>query len=323
MIESPASRPPPALVPTAILLLAAACGEPAAEAGVQTEPWAVAAAAADEDYRHVRRLAERVYTYEFAPAGDPVTTVSLFVVSEEGVLVADGQGSPAETERLLGAIAGITDAPVTHVVVGSDHGDHTGGNAAFPEGTEFIAHPAALRNLEAAAARTDRADDAPPIVLPTRLVEDEAVVRLGDREVRILFLGRGHTDGDLAVHLPGERILFMSEAYVDRVFPLLRSGYPSEWVDVLREAEAMDVDTYVAGHGVRGSVDYGREGVARYRHALERVIAEGRRLHAAGLSADEAVERADLGDLESLPDYGPQAPRAIRRVFMELEGALP
>lgn len=47
------------------------------------------------------------------------------------------------------------------------------------------------------------------------------------------------------VHLPKQRILFMSEAYLNRVFPAMRSAYPSEWVGVVDKALAMDVDRYV------------------------------------------------------------------------------
>ena len=52
-----------------------------------------------DDFPRVQELAPNVYSYEqLRSAGDELfTTVSLFVVTNEGVLVADGQGSPAET----------------------------------------------------------------------------------------------------------------------------------------------------------------------------------------------------------------------------------
>src|SRR5690606_13444160 len=104
----------------------------------------------DADFPRVQRLADGVYSYEqLRSAGDErFTTVSLFVVTDEGVLVADGQGSVEETERMLRHIAEITDRPVTHVVIGSDHGDHTAGNAAFPSTATFLAHPTSIAALE-------------------------------------------------------------------------------------------------------------------------------------------------------------------------------
>ena len=96
-----------------------------------------------------------VYSYEqLRSAGaETFTTVSLFVVSPNGVLVADGQGSVAETRRMIDEIAKITPHPITHVVVCSDHGDHTAGNSAFPSAATFYAHPTSKAVLGAPAPR--------------------------------------------------------------------------------------------------------------------------------------------------------------------------
>ena len=71
----------------------------------------------------VQELAQGVFSYEqLRSAGDErFTTVSLFVglETDEGVLVADGQGNVEETARMVETIAGITliDRPITHVVI--------------------------------------------------------------------------------------------------------------------------------------------------------------------------------------------------------------
>ena len=266
-------------------------------------------------HREVRELADGVYTYEYARPEDPVTTVSMFVVTEEGVLVADGQGDLEETERLLEEIARVTDQPVTHLVIATDHGDHTGGNLAFSDSVEVYAHPFA-----ASALAPEDPDE--EWLEPDHLVENLERLELGERVIEIRFLGRGHTAGDLVVDLPDEGILFMSEAHLDRVFPLMITAYPSEWVEVLRTAEAMDADTYVAGHGIRGSIDYSREGLVRYRQAVEQVIEEVRRLRESGLDLDAAIEQADFGALSQQADYVYQMERAVRRVWAELAGEL-
>src|SRR5207248_8833252 len=88
------------------------------------------------------KVADNVYTYEDFHAGEEkFTTTNMFVVTSEGVLVADGQGSVPETKGLVDAIAKITPQPIKHVVICSDHGDHTAGNAAFPSDVIYIVHP--------------------------------------------------------------------------------------------------------------------------------------------------------------------------------------
>jgi glyoxylase-like metal-dependent hydrolase (beta-lactamase superfamily II) len=152
---------------------------------------------------------------------------------------------------------------------------------------------------------------------------DRSVLTLGGREIHLLFLGRAHTGGDLSVYLPAEKILFMSEAYLNRIFPAMRSAYPSEWVAALRAAEAMDVDVYVPGHGFVESPTVLAEELVTYRQALEQVIAEARRLHVAGVPIDQAVEQARFGDLETWTLRASQGATAIRRVYLELNGELP
>jgi glyoxylase-like metal-dependent hydrolase (beta-lactamase superfamily II) len=272
----------------------------------------------------VKQLAPGVYTYEqLRSAGQELfTTVSFFVVTTEGVLVADGQGSPAETRRLVQTIAGITDKPITHVVIGSDHGDHTAGNSEFPQSARVFAHPTSATALRSSASRGARSPDSPPALLPTVLVADREVVRLGAREIHMLFLGRAHTGGDLHVYLPAEKILFMSEAYLNRVFPAMRSAYPSEWVSVIEKAQAMDVDVFVPGHGFVDSPEILREELETYRRALVAVIAEAKRLHSAGVPVEEAVTQARFGELEAWSLRSSQAAIAIRRVYAELNGEL-
>src|SRR5262249_47734314 len=96
----------------------------------------------ESDFRVTIKVADNVYTYEHFHAGDEkFTTTDMFVVTEEGVLVADGQGDPAATKGLVDAIARITSKPIKYVVICSDHGDHTGGNASFLSSVTYVIHP--------------------------------------------------------------------------------------------------------------------------------------------------------------------------------------
>jgi glyoxylase-like metal-dependent hydrolase (beta-lactamase superfamily II) len=226
--------------------------------------------------------------------------------------VADGQGSVAETTRLVDEIRRVTPLPIRHVVVASVHGDHTAGNAAFPATATFHVHPTSRSVLAAAALPGD-----------VSLVNDRTTLRLGGLEIQLLFLGRAHTGGDLSVYLPREKILFMSEAYLNRVFPAMRSAFPSEWVAALGRAQALDVEIYVPGHGFVESPVVLEEELARFKLALEQVIAEARRLHGTGLDVEAAIAQARFGDLDSWSLRASQAAVAIRRVYLEIEGKLP
>lgn len=282
-------------------------------------------------------LAPGVYGYEEIRQPG-FTTVSLFVVGRDGVLIADGQGSPAATQRMLDEIRRVTPLPIKWYVVGSDHGDHTAGNSVLPAGIRYIVHPTSrtqlVRDSSAAAAANARAAaeaqaknttvPAPRqvVVPPDAMSGDRERIDLGTTTVEVLFLGRAHTGGDLMVHLPREKILFMSEAYLNRVFPAMRSAYPSEWVAMIDRALTMDVARYVPGHGFIEENATSREELVAFQRALRAVIAEVKRLRANGLSADDAIKQAAWGDYASWFLADQQAPIAVRKVYEELEGRL-
>jgi glyoxylase-like metal-dependent hydrolase (beta-lactamase superfamily II) len=282
----------------------------------------------ESDFPRTVKVADNIYTYEDFHAGDEkFTTTNLFVVTDDGVLVADGQGSPAATKGLVEAIEKITNQPIRYVVICSDHGDHTAGNAAFPAGVTYIVHPTskAILDRSAESARSRRSTDAAEVwPLPPNavLVSDKQSFSLGKQQFDVMFLGRAHTGGDLAVWLPQQRLLFLSEIFLNRVFPAMRSAYPAEWLKALDRAEAMNANIYVPGHGFTETGPVSRQELAAYHRAVQAVIAEARRLHDAGLPVDDAIKKADFGDYARWTLSRSQGPIAIRKVYEELDGKL-
>lgn len=290
------------------------------------------------DFPRTIRLAEHVYGYEEIRQPG-FTTVSLIVVGRDGVLLADGQGSPAATQTLLDHIAKLTPKPLKWYVVGSDHGDHTAGNSVLPKDLTYVVHPTSRvqmerdaatamgANLKAAAEAISAGRPAPPprppvIVPPVAMSGDRQVIDLGGLEVQVLFLGRAHTGGDLHVFLPAQRLLFMSEAYLNRVFPAMRSAYPTEWVATIDKALALPVDRFVPGHGFIEEAAASREELVTFQRALRAVIAETRRLYDLGLRPDAAVAQARWGEYGAWFLADQQAPIAVAKVYEEIEGTL-
>jgi hypothetical protein len=249
-----------------------------------------------EDLPRLTRVADDVYVYEHVdPTKRGVTVNNLVVVTNEGVLVGDGQGTAANTGELVKAVATVTPQPITFVVAGSVHGDHRGGDAGFPATAAFI-----------------------------RNAQD---VTLGGREIHVLMLGRSHTGTDLEVWLPRERVLYMSEVFSNRVFPSMANSYPTEWIAALTKAEAMNAAVYVPAHAAIEAAtdwkyDWSRDNVRTYRSAVERVVSEGRRLHDAKIAVDDASSQADWGTFGGWWRRSENAASALKRVYLEIDGAL-
>ena len=257
-------------------------------------------------------LAENVYGYEDIRQPG-FTTVSLFVVGWDGVLIADGQGSPEATKKMLDEIAKVTAKPVKWYIVASDHGDHTAGNSVLPKDITYIVTPASKAALE----RTKGA-----VIPPTAMSGNKQVIDVGGIEVQALYAGRAHTGGDLLVYLPKQKTLFMSEVYLNRVFPAMRSAYPTEWLGVIDTALKMDVDRFVPGHGFIEEPKASREELVEYQRAMRYVIDEVKRLHKSGMSADEAAKQANWGPYKEWFLVEQQGPIAVRKIYEEIEGKL-
>ena len=264
------------------------------------------------DFPRTKMLAEGVYSYEqIDPTKRTVTVNNLIVITAEGVVVVEGQGTVDNTRRLLSDISRLTAAPVRYVVIGSEHGDHIGGVTAFPPSATFIVHPKSKAELERRLGRA------------AETVADKRVLTLGGLEIDILFLGRAHTGGDLEVYLPRERILFTSEVFVNHIFPSMANGYPTEWLATLKKAEQLDPAWYVPAHGFVDDAGTLKEEERAFRSALERIVAEGRRLHDAGTDLDSASAAARFEPYDAWTRAANNAYGALKRVYMELDGKLP
>lgn len=274
------------------------------------------------DFPRTKELAHGVYSYEALRSGNPgsfMTTVSLIVTTDDGVLVADGQGSEKDTAAMIEVIKTLTSKPIKYVVVCSDHGDHTNGNpafkAAFPD-VVFISSPASQKVM------------ATKPFPPTETVSDKRVIRMGGTKIEILNLGRAHTGGDLTVFVPADNVLFLGEIYFHRLFPAMRTAYPSEWLATIKKAQAMNAAWYIPGHGFVDDQTTMKAELEAYRKSLEYVVNEAKRLH------DAKVPCVSATDCEAAirADWGPYAGWSLRfgqegqdtfRVYQELDGQLP
>ncbi len=268
------------------------------------------------DFPRTVKVTDNVYTYEdFHSGAEKFTTTNMFVVTNDGVFLADAQGSVEATKGLVEAIRKVTLKPIRYEVICSDHGDHTAGNASLPPQITYYIHPNSKAILEKQANGWK-----PPADI--RVVAGKETVKLGGEEFQIMFLGRSHTGGDLAVYLPKQKILFLSEIFLNRVFPAMRSAYPSEWLKALDRAEKIDAKIYIPGHGFTEDATVSKEELHEYHKALQYVIGEAARMYKAGIPLDQAVKEANWGEYGSWTLAGSQGPIAVRKVYEELSGKL-
>jgi cyclase len=136
-------------------------------------------------------------------------------------------------------------------------------------------------NLQQAEAYLEELKSLKP-TLPTRTVTSTTTLNEQGREIQLLLLGPGHTDGDVYVYLPKEKVVVTGDAVIDWM-PFLNDGYPEEWVQTLTALEKVDFDRMILGHGEVAT----KEHLAFFKGYLADLIATVKKAAADGGTLDE------------------------------------
>ncbi len=109
----------------------------------------------------------------------------------------------------------------------------------------------------------------PGLTWPTITFDGEMTVNLGNLEVQILQVGRGHTKGDTIAWLPEQRIVFAGDLVEYQSTPYAGDCYFREWPHTLDTLAEFGAEKLVPGRGpALMSADEVRRGLAGTRAFL-------------------------------------------------------
>jgi glyoxylase-like metal-dependent hydrolase (beta-lactamase superfamily II) len=192
-------------------------------------------------------------------------TVGL-VQGHAGTLLIDTGATLTEAAAIDADVRQIAARRVTHVVLTHKHFDHVLGCGFFTE-TETYCAPEVIEYLSSATdqlrddalrygADPDEIDRAVAALRSPQHAVDNAVVDLGNRQVTITHLGRGHTDADLVVVVPGAAgepvVVFSGDLIEESGDPAIDADSDvAAWPDALDRLLAAGGPgaRYVPGHG--------------------------------------------------------------------------
>jgi glyoxylase-like metal-dependent hydrolase (beta-lactamase superfamily II) len=205
------------------------------------------------------------------------------VVGTDAALLVDTGSSQEQGEALRRSVASVTDVPLRHVVVTHHHGDHAHGLGAFSD-VETIGHESLLTSLT-----SDGAERA----LPSATILIMAARDLGGVHVEIAHFGAGHTQGDLAVLVPGPRVLFTGDLVEEGAPPQVDETTSLKNWSVAMEALltlCRDDTVVVPGHGAPTEPHY----IAWQRAGLAAVYGQCEWLVTQGVAESDAYAHPEL-----------------------------
>ena len=214
-----------------------------------------------------------------------------------------------------------THGPIRYLINTENHVDHIFGNWWFRGAGEVVNHQAlydifmdpkaALDPFDYAleAIPTDDPEAAPLIPdrdayyadLPrgTVVFTGDLTLRVGDHTFHCLWTP-GHTPGQLAVHVPEERVVFTGDTIFSEVQTWLMTSNVDQWLEALERIRTLDVDHVVPGHGPVQTIDYvktQRAVLMAWKAAVADAVAKGwtREETIARVRFDDAFGPVDVG----------------------------
>lgn len=180
------------------------------------------------------------------------------LVGEEGVVLVDTKMA-ADHDGIVDFVRSLTDAPIKYVINTHMHPDHAGGNPGMQDiGASIISQENARRLM------VERGTPGAANIT----MRDYMRVWLDDMPIDLYYFGRGHTNGDIVVHLPTENVVITGDLFAlygpyRAVIDYTAGGSLRDWTFTLERLLQLPFETVIPGHSgvtdranVEGYVEY-------------------------------------------------------------------
>jgi glyoxylase-like metal-dependent hydrolase (beta-lactamase superfamily II) len=251
-----------------------------------------------------------------------------FVVTDAGVIVLDGLGSPSLAQAMRNLIRQVTDKPVVKVVVTHYHADHIYGLQVYEdEGAQVIAPAGVMTYLQgpqAAERLAERRQTLAPfvnegtrLVFPDVLVSEPMDLVLGGVTFRLDPLGPVHSDGDMTMLVQPAGVLFSGDLIFEGRVPFVGDADTRRWLDALDGLLGAKLVALVPGHGgasrdPQATLVLTRDYLRFLREAMGRAVEEM-------TPFDEAYAAVDWSRWEKLPAFDAANRRNAFAVYLRME----
>lgn len=196
------------------------------------------------------------------------------LVTDAGVLLVDDKFE-IDHDNIMSMLRTITDKPVKYVINTHFHGDHSGGNAKLQaEGTLAVSSDEARARMVAGKMAG----------LPDISIGHRGTIYFGGKTVEMYWFGRAHTDGDIVVLFPDERVLASGDIYANdpgtpELIDYSGGGSAKDWTGTMTKALELDFDTVVPGHGTvakKADMAAFRDSSRRLTQLISQMVKQGK-----------------------------------------------
>jgi glyoxylase-like metal-dependent hydrolase (beta-lactamase superfamily II) len=251
-----------------------------------------------------------------------------FVVTGDGIVVFDALGTPSLAQKFLGKIRAVTNAPIRKVVMSHYHADHVYGLQVFKDlGAEIIAPDGARDYLNSPVAdnllETRRKELKPWVDERTHLVPaddyltKDAEFTLGGIHFRTILQGMAHSEGDMAMLVEPDNVLFTGDIIFEGRIPFIGEANTRNWLKRLEQLQSVNVAALIPGHGPMAK-DPNK--LIRFTHRYLSFLREkmGKAVD-AGVTFDQAYDEIDWSEFEYEPAFFEANRRNAYNVYLAMQ----
>ena len=146
------------------------------------------------------------------------------------------------------------------------------------------------------------------VTLPSVTFDHSLILHRPSKTVEVLWLGNAHTNGDVFVYLPREKVLVTGDA-LHGWTPYMGDSYPFDWIQTLDAAEKLDFDQVIGGHG---NVMRGKERFDLWKHYFRDLLDEAAQAYARGASLEDAEKGISKTLIAKYSDkFDPGFPKSV------------
>jgi cyclase len=204
---------------------------------------------------------------------------SAFIIGNSGVTIIDAKMTDQAAKEMIEAVKKITDKPIKRLILTHCDMDHVNGINGFPENIDIIAHENSLKNMQ-------KANEQGPakIRLPTITFADKMNLSDDGVEMDLLFFGPAHTDGNIVIFIPEERIAIIGDLFFKGMDPLIhkqKNGTSEGFVNVLQKVIELNADKYLSGHAdpaTKADIEALRNSIMEKRKKVGEMVKAGKTL---------------------------------------------
>ena len=246
-----------------------------------------------------------------------------FVQTKQGFVVIDSGPTYAYAQQAYSQMQKIENLPVKYVINTHDHDDHWLGNSFYKSKGALLIGPRTYEQNVVVGMKTrmqrtlgSELYGKTEIVNLDTIVDNNLTLNVGGKIFEIKQLvKKAHTQGDLIVYLPEEKVIFAGDTVFNGRVTSLRDGSLVGSIKILEQIEALHPKVIIGGHGYKTDAN-ATEALKAYLLEMKEEVQEALD---NDVSMEEITKKVIMPKYKDMKLYDVLHSRNVFEAYRELE----